>query len=104
VPAQHHYVQHHRSGLVERGGPAQNVVVRINPAVKELIARSERIEQARPAPLYAEHHRIAPNDRQFPQRVAGGALQSKFVNLEYDRASTVDQYQVRPQIHRLVVE
>src|SRR5947207_13362676 len=93
-------------GLFERGGPAQNVVVRIghDPAVKELITRSERIEQARPAPPYAEHHRIAPNDRQFPQRVAGGALQSKFVNLEYDRPSAVDQYQVRPQIHRLVVE
>src|SRR5207237_10677686 len=106
MPAEHHNVQRDGMRMVGGFGAAQNVVVGIglDAAIQELIARSHLVNQARPTPANAEHHRVAPYHGQFPGRIASGAFESELIDFEDDCAPTIDQHHVRSQCPRRLVE
>src|SRR5690348_4146966 len=87
-------------------GAAENVIVGIglDAAIQELIGRGELVDETRPAPANAEHHRVAPYHGQFPSRIASGAFQPELVDLEDDRTMAIDQHHVGSQSPRRVVE
>src|SRR4051812_41582998 len=97
VPAEHQEVQRHRMAAVQRIRPSQDVGVEvaIEPAVQELVARSEPVEQARPAASGAEHNRIAPDNGELALRVEGVPLQPHLVALENYRPGLIDKDKVR---------
>src|SRR5205809_4149745 len=106
MPAEHHNVQRDGMRVVEGFGAAQNIVVGIglDAAIQELMARSHLVDQPRPTPVNAEHHRVAPYHGQFPGRIASGAFQSELIDFEDDCAPTIDQHHVRSQCPRRLVE
>src|SRR5579872_1826232 len=106
VPAEHQQVQGDLVLTVECFRTTQNVGVTVafDAAVEELVARREFVDQAGPAALHSEHHRIPPNDGQLAARIERGPFEAEIVDLVDDPPVRIDKDEVRPQLQPFPVE